>query len=203
MSGVLILGAGGHGKVVADILLLCGANIIGFLDDDPQITGSTCLGLPVLGTINEYAQYAPEGLVLGIGSNQVRQAVVKRLGAEADHLWLNAVHPGATVAASAVLGKSVVIAAHAVVNPDSIVGDHVIINTASSIDHDCRISDFAHIAPGSHLAGGVVVEEGAFLGIGTAVRPGVSIGQWATVGAGSLVLRDVPASVTVYGVPAH
>lgn len=202
MSGVLIVGAGGHGKVVADILLLSGVNLLGFLDDDPQATGSERLGLPVLGRIDEYACHAPDGLVLGIGSNRVRQAIVQRLGQEASHLWLNAIHPRAIVAESAILGKGVVIAAQAVVNPDTILGDHVIINTSSSVDHDCRINDFAHIAPGSHLAGGVIVEEGASLGIGTSVIPGVRIGQWAIVGAGSLVLHDVPSSATAYGVPA-
>ncbi|HUS13048.1 MAG TPA: hypothetical protein VMZ30_21430, partial [Pyrinomonadaceae bacterium] len=100
MSGVLVLGAGGHGKVVADILLLSGIKVLGFLDDNDHSTGMVHLGLPVLGKIDEYARHAPDGLVLGIGSNRVRRMIVGRLGAAAESLWINAIHPRATVAVS-------------------------------------------------------------------------------------------------------
>ena len=202
MSGILILGAGGHGKVVADILNACHLEIAGFLDDNPRARSEERLGLPVLGAIDEYRIYAPSGLVLGIGQNHVRQAVVKRLGVTAQDLWINAIHPRATVASSVLLGHGIVVAAHAVVNPDSAIGSHVIINTGATIDHECSINDYAHVAPGSHLAGNVVVETGAFLGVGASVIPGLTIGEWSIVGAGSVVLRDIPARATAYGVPA-
>ncbi len=202
MKRVLIIGAGGHAKVVADILQLCGHHILGCLDDNPQSWGTSCLGLPVLGAIADYAKYQPDGLVIGIGSNGVRQTLVNRLGEPARALWINAIHPRATFAASAKIGRGVVIAAHAVINPNTIIGNHAIINTGATVDHDCQIGDYAHIAPGSHLAGGVTVGAGAFVGIGTSVVPGVAVGEWATVGAGAVVLRAVPARATAYGVPA-
>ena len=202
MKSVIILGAGGHAKVVADILQLGGHHILGFLDDDAQLWGTSCLGLPVLGAIADYKNYQPDGLVLAIGSNAVRQTLAHRLGDPARDLWANAIHPRATIADSAQTGRGVVIAAHAVVNPDSVIGDHAIINTGATVDHDCRIGDFAHLAPGSHLAGAVAIGTGAFLGISTSVVPGVAVGEWATVGAGAVVLRDIPARATAFGVPA-
>jgi len=201
MNGVLILGGGGHAKVVADILQLCGVGIQGFLDDDASAHGKIRCGLPVLGAIDDWRRFAPSGLILGIGSNAARRAIVERLEATPE-LWINAIHPRATIAASAKLERGLVIAAGAVVNPDAALGDHVIINTSASIDHDCAIGNYAHIAPGTHLAGAVIVEQGAFLGIGTSVIPSVKIGAWATVGAGSLILRDVPANTRAFGVPA-
>src|SRR5215210_4714306 len=100
MSGVLVLGAGGHGKVVADILLCQRIEVLGFLDDDPESWGSTRLGMRILGPIQVYQDFAPDGLAIGIGDNGTRQRLVARLGDRVASLWLNAVHPAATVAAS-------------------------------------------------------------------------------------------------------
>ena len=202
MKRVLIFGAGGHAKVVADILQLGGHQILGCLDDNPQAWDNSCLGLPILGAIADYQNYNPDGLIIAIGSNTVRQTLANRLGEPARALWMNAIHPRATIAASARVGRGVVVAAHAVINPDTFIGDHAIINTGATVDHDCRIGDCAHIAPGSHLAGGVNIGTGAFVGIGASVVPGVSVGEWAIVGAGAVALRDIPARATAYGVPA-
>ncbi len=203
MSGVLVLGAGGHGKVVADILLCQGIDVLGFLDDDPASWGTTRLGLPVLGAIATYHRFDPTGLALGIGSNAGRQSVVAQLGDATASLWCNAVHPRATVAGSVRLGRGVVVAAGVVVNPDTIVGDHVILNTGCTVDHDCEIGAYSHIAPGSHLAGGVRIGEGAFMGIGSVITPYRSVGEWTTVGAGAAVVTDIPAKVVAKGVPAR
>lgn len=203
MSGVLIVGAGGHAKVVADILRCQGATVLGYVDDDASLWGTLRLGLPVLGGIDGWAGHAPAGLVMGVGGNAARQAVVRRLGEPAAGLWRSAVHPDATVAASVRLGEGVVIAARAVVNPDTVVGDHAIINTGATVDHDCMLGAYSHIAPGAHLAGGVEVGEGALVGVGASVIPYRSIGPWATIGAGAAVVRDVPGRVTARGVPAR
>lgn len=203
MSGLLVLGSGGHAKVVADILCCQGLTVAGFLDDDPAVWGGERLGLPVLGPIAAYADYAPDGLVAGIGSNTARRQVVERLGDAAQPLWRNAVHPRATVAASVRLGLGLVIAAGAVVNPDSVVGDHAIVNTGATVDHDSVVGRYAHLAPGTHLAGGVRVGEGAFVGAGATVTPYRELGEWATIGAGAAVVSDIPGWVVAKGVPAR
>src|SRR4051794_39245546 len=132
MSGVLILGAGGHGKVGADILRCQGVAVGGFLDDDPASWGTTRLDLPGLGAIDRYHEFAPDGLALGIGANAIRRQIVERLGSAAQALWRPAIHPRATIAASARLGRGVVIAAGVVANPDTLLGDFVIINTGAT-----------------------------------------------------------------------
>lgn len=203
MSGVLILGAGGHAKVIADILLLQDVTVLGFLDDDPALWGKQFIGLPVLGSIASYADYAPDGLVSAIGSNAVRKRVVSRLGVAVESLWQTVIHPRATVAHSVELGCGLVIAAHAVVNPDSKLGDHVIVNTGATVDHDCIVDSFAHIAPGVHLAGDVKIGEGSLIGIGSQSIPGCHVGAWSVVGAGSTIVTNIPANVTAKGTPAR
>jgi sugar O-acyltransferase (sialic acid O-acetyltransferase NeuD family) len=220
MSGVLIIGAGGHGKVVADILMCSGIQVLGFLDDDPatwpnsdesdssQARGRAerayrpPLGLPVLGAIEEYQRFAPDGLAMGIGSNAARRQIVARLSG-AESLWRNAIHPRAIVSPFARLGKGIVVAAGSVVNPDAVIGDFAILNTGATVDHDCVIGDYAHIAAGAHLSGNVRVGEGTLIGIGAAIAPGCSAGDWSVVGAGAAVVHDVPAGVTAKGVPAR
>jgi sugar O-acyltransferase (sialic acid O-acetyltransferase NeuD family) len=203
MSGILILGAGGHAKVIADILMSQGIAVRGYVDDNPAAWGTTPLGLPVLGPIDSYLDHQPDGLVMGIGSNVARRTIVERLGQPAGDLWCNAIHPDSTLAASIQLGRGVVIMARAVVNPDTTMGDHVIINTGAVVEHDYQIGHFAHVAPGCLLTGGTTVGDGAFLGAGTIVIPYHTIGDWAITGAGSVVVRDVPPHITVKGVPAR
>ncbi|MDQ6832120.1 MAG: NeuD/PglB/VioB family sugar acetyltransferase [Chloroflexota bacterium] len=203
MSGVLILGAGGHAKVVADILCCQGTPVIGFLDDNPATWGTMRLGLPVLGGIATYRAHMPSGLILGIGDIAARRAVVERLGACVWDLWCNAVHPHATIANSVRLGRGVAVMARAVINPDAILGDHGVVNTGATVDHDCVIEAYAHIGPGAHLAGGIRVGIGAFIGVGANITPWLTVGDGAVVGAGSVVVGNVPCCVTVKGVPAR
>lgn len=196
---ILIIGAGGHAKVVADILQLQNIPVLGYLDDNPARWGTQVLGKPILASLDRYHEFDVEGMVIAVGDNHARKKIADQLKAH----WANAIHPRATVAPSAQLGKGVVIAAHAVVNPDAQIGDHVIINTGATVDHDCIIGDYAHIAPGVHLAGRVTVHAGALVGVGTAIIPQRIIGAWSVVGAGSVVIRDVPDNATVKGVPAR
>ena len=201
--GVLVLGAGGHAKVVCDILLANNTEVIGLLDDAPATWGTTILGLPVIGKIDEYLTYKPSGLILGIGSNRVRKMIVERMGEAASELWCNAVHPSAVIAQSARLGQGIVIGAQAVVNPDAIIGHHTIINTAATVDHDCELGAYVHLAPGTHLAGSITVGEGVLMGVGSQALPNISIGAWAVVGAGATVVKSVPDNVTAKGTPAR
>lgn len=202
MSGILVLGAGGHAKVVADILLSQGVEVAGFLDDDPQSWGLTRLGIQIRGPMDSFESYAPDGLIIGVGSNQARRLIAERLK-QVDDLWRSALHPSCVIASSAQLGRGVVVAAAAVINPDSTIGDHAIINTGATVDHDCTIGEFVHLGPGVHLSGGVRVGSGALVGVGASLAPGCSVGEWAVVGAGSVVVRDIPAGVTAKGVPAR
>jgi sugar O-acyltransferase (sialic acid O-acetyltransferase NeuD family) len=202
-NGILIIGAGGHAKVVADILLNQGTPVIGFLDDDAALWGQQRLGLPILGSIDSFAEYRPDGLILGIGGNGIRQLVRQRLGKAAKALWHTAIHPRAIVAESVKVGAGTVICGGVVVNPDTIIGKHAIINTGATVDHDCRLGDFVHVAPGAHLTGTIRVGTGAFIGAGAVCIPGKTVGEWATVGAGAVITQDIPAQVTAVGIPAR
>jgi sugar O-acyltransferase (sialic acid O-acetyltransferase NeuD family) len=203
VNGVLIIGAGGHARVVADILLASDTPVTGFLDDKPDSWGTSWMGISVLGPVASFQDYAPTGLVLGIGSNADRFRIAEQLDRAAGQLWRNAIHPSAIISPSVRLGRGIVVCAGAIINPDATIGDHTIVNTAATIDHDGEIADAVHIAPGVHLAGQVRVGTGALLGIGTTVIPGRTIGAWSVLGAGCVVTSDIPAHTTAVGVPAR
>lgn len=204
MSGLSIIGAGGHAKVVIATARAIGdVALAGVLDDDPARTGGEVLGVPVRGAIDveTVRRLGVTRAVLAIGGNRARAEVAARL---AGHVaWATLVHPSAVVDPTARLGEGVVVFAGAVIQPDAVIGRHAIVNTGATVDHDCVIGDFAHIAPGVHLAGNVHVGEGALLGIGSCAIPGSRIGAWATVGAGGVVVGEVAAGACVKGVPAR
>ncbi len=204
---VLILGAGGHAQVVADVVLSmaqAGAalTIAGFLDDDARLWGSRIFDAPVLGPTDAEPSCPFDALVVGIGSNTVRRTVVQRWQAQGA-TFTTLVHPSAIVAQDALLGPGTVLCAGVVVNTGSRIGDHVILNTACSVDHHNLIADYAHVAPGAHLGGDVQVAEGAMIGMGAIVLPQRQVAAWACVGAGAVVTRAVEPHQTVVGVPAR
>jgi sugar O-acyltransferase (sialic acid O-acetyltransferase NeuD family) len=203
----LIIGAGGHGKVVLDILRAGGKyRPVGFVDADPKLLNTHVGGLPVFGAIHLLnklkQQHRLKAAIIAIGDNRARCGYLKTVE---DHELeiINAIHPSASVSPAAVLGRNVVVAAHAVVSTETVVADLAIINTAAIVDHECTIERAAHVCPGVHLAGRVHIGAGAFIGLGANVIQCLSIGENATVGAGAVVLRDVPAGATVVGVPAR
>lgn len=204
---VLIVGAGGHAQVVADILLRmrdCGEAVepVGYVDDNQSLAGQTLLGLPVLGTTSDIGKLAHDAVVVAVGDNATRRRLFDRLRQTGEQ-FVTVRHPQAVVAPDVTIGVGTMVCAGVVINPGAVIGLNVILNTSCSIDHHNRIGDHVHIAPGVHLGGEVVVGEGALVGIGATVTPRLRIGAWSVVGAGSLVHHDVPDGVKVVGNPAH
>ena len=208
LKSVIGIGAGGHSRVVIDILRLVGRfEPIGLLDRDPELWGSHVEGVPVVGNDSMLPQLLKQGIshaFNGVGSasdtgprRQVFE-MLRDLGFELPQT----IHPGATVAASSLLGAGVMVMANAVVGAGARVGSNVIVNTGAIIEHDCTVGEHAHIATGALLGGGVFVGEGSHVGIGACVRQGVTIGRYSVVGAGAAVIEDVPDRVVVAGVPA-
>ena len=203
MSGILIIGAGGHAKVVADILMLEGKEVLGFLDDQEQFWGQTALGLPILGPVDSYRDYQPSGLALGVGDNKARKAVVERLGEAARPLWQTAIHPHSVVARAVEIGPGTVVCAGALIKPETTVGAYVIINAGVTLAHDCVVEDYVHIAPGSNISGYVTIGEGVFVGAGAISIPSCAMGEWSTIGAGAVVTKNIPPGVIAKGAPAR
>jgi sugar O-acyltransferase (sialic acid O-acetyltransferase NeuD family) len=203
---VVLFGAGGHGRVVADILAaLPGVEVVGFLDDDPGRQGQVVGSLPVLGGTARLAELRTRGVTGGIvtiGGNTVRAQKAREL-AEAGLDLVTAIHPSAVLAAGTIVGAGTVVMAGAVINTGTRIGRNVIINTSATVDHDCVVGDGVHISPGANLAGNVNVADQSHLGIGCCVIPGIRIGAGSTIGAGAVVVRDVPANETWAGNPAH
>lgn len=193
---VAVLGAGGHAKVIVAALRAAGRDVVGCFVRDEAEVGRTVLGVPVLpeDSIPEHASK-----VLAAGDGRLRQ----RLAARMQGPWATVVHPSAVVDPSVHLAPGVMVCAGAILQPDVRVEAHAIVNTAAHVDHDCVVGPFVHLAPGCHVAGDVTIEEGAFIGTGSTIVPARRIGAWATVGAGAVVVHDVPAAVTVIGVPAR
>lgn len=201
--GPIVLGAGGHAKVVIASLRAAGRSPSMVLDDDPRRWGTQVLGVRVEGPIERCRQLGPHEAILAIGDNATRRRLAAELADVADLTWCIATHPAASVDPTVRLGPGTVVFAGAVVQPDAVIGNHVIVNTAASVDHDCVLADFVHVGPGSHLAGQVRVGEGSLLGIGSIVLPAGSVGAWAVVGAGATVTKAVLDGWSVVGTPAR
>lgn len=199
---LLIIGASGHGKVIADIAIKMNKwQSIAFLDDDKSI--KTSMGLEVIGTSDDVFTHIDEyEIFVGIGNNRTRQRVHEMLetfGASIPVL----IHPKAVVGELVVIGYGTAIMAGAIVNCCTSIGKGCIINTSSTIDHDNCIEDYVHISPGSHLAGTVKVGKGSWLGIGSVVSNNVNITSECKIGAGAVVVSDINETGTYIGVPAR
>ncbi len=204
MQRLVVLGAGGHAKVVLELLwALGGVEIVGLLD--AGLAGSTLLGVPVLGDDSLLPMLRAQGVnaaVVALGSNRLRERVgahVRELGFELPA----AIHPSAQLSPSARIGDGAVVMARACVGPLATLCELTILNTGAIAEHDNAIGRAAHVAPGVVLAGTVTVGARALVGAGSAVRPGITIGSDAVVGVGSAVVADVPPGTVVGGAPAR
>jgi UDP-perosamine 4-acetyltransferase len=201
---VIVIGGGGHAKVLVSTLLLCRRKILGFVDLNP--TAPPLLGVRCLGSDEAVGVHAPGDvqLVNGVGSassTTIHKDVYDRFIRQG-YCFATVIHPSAVVASEVQIEDGVQVMAGAMLQPGSRVGANAIVNTGAVIDHDCVVGAHVHIAPRAVLSGGVRVNTGALIGTGACIIPGVSVGAGSVVGAGAAVIRDVPSGVTTVGVPA-
>lgn len=198
---LLVVGANGHGKVVADIARRLGSyQDIGFLDDDASI--KEAMGIPVLGSSADFVKFkVTSDIFVAIGNPAIRKRMLEQLwemGVDVPVL----IHPQAIIGSNVSLGSGTVIMAGAVINPDTKIGRGCIINTSASVDHDCVIDDYVHIAVGAHLAGNVRVGKCTWIGIGAVAKNNIQICDRSMIGAGAVIVKDITESGTYIGIPA-
>jgi sugar O-acyltransferase (sialic acid O-acetyltransferase NeuD family) len=203
---IFVYGAGGHGKVVADILISRGeSEFAGFVDDREELWGARVIGLPVLGDgqwLRLEALNSPIAVALGVGECRSRQLLAERCSRWGIEV-LTLVHPAATVSQSAQLGRGTVVMAGAIINPDARVGVGVIVNTGAVVEHDVKIGDYAHVAPKAAMGGASHLGAFSHLGLGAVVLQCIHIGAHTMVGAGAVVVENLPDRIVAIGAPAR
>ena len=203
---ILLWGASGHARVVADIVRMVGEyEIIGFLDDvSPERRGQAFCGSRILGGEEQLPLLYQQGvrhIIMAFGDCAARLRL-SEVAVNSGLRLARALHPASTLASDVDIGDGTVVMAGAVINAGSVIGRNVIVNTAATIDHECGIAEGVHISPGAHLGGQVNVGRGTWIGIGATIRDKITVGEWAIIGAGAVVVQDIPAGVVAFGVPA-
>lgn len=198
MNRLIIIGAGGHGKSIADNALKNGYTDIAFVDD--HVRGE-CMGFPIIGVISniEKLNDGNTDFIIGLGDNSLRCQFSKRYSVR----WVTLIHPTAVIATNAVVGEGTVVMAGAVINASSSVGRHCIINTSAIVEHDNKICDYVHMSPASKLGGTVTVGELTQIGIGATVSNNIEVCSSCIIGAGAVVVQNIKKSGTYVGVPAR
>lgn len=201
---IIILGAGGHAKVLIAALLAKSTNILGLTDPSGSI--DTLLGIPIIGNDDAVLKYSPDKvrLVNGMGSINIttKRRELYETFKRSGYSFAEVIHPSAIVAQDVELSEGVQVMAGAIVQPGSKIGENSLVNTKAAIDHDCLIGSHVHIAPGVTLSGCVQVGDGVHMGVGTVVIQGIRIGKKCLIGAGSVVINDILDEQKVFGVPA-
>lgn len=199
MKKVVIIGASGHAKVIADIVIKNGDKLVGFLDDNIQLPEKV-IGYPYLGVISDYAKYADDcSFVIGIGNNSIRKKIADSMNVK----WYTAIHPSAQIAIETVIGEGTVVMANAVINTSARIGMHCIINTAAIIEHDCKIGNYVHVSPNASLCGTVTVEDSTHIGAGATIKNNISVCGDVVIGVGGSVVKNINEKGTYIGVPAQ
>ena len=189
---LVIIGASGHGGVVADLAIMLGYSVC-FWDDDISKTMSNYL-------VSEREKNAPENssIIIGIGSNIIRENISLQY---VDDSFITLIHPNSNISNNFKIGKGSVVLAGVCINNGVFIGNHCIINTGAVVDHDCVINDFVHISPNATLCGNVIIGKGSWIGAGAILIQGINVGKNAKIGAGSVIIKDIPDNATVVGNP--
>lgn len=192
---IYLYGAGGHAKVIADILECCGKTVAGIFDDNPAKTIWNFTRLNFPGPFI----FSSDQLILSIGSNLIRKEISMKVGAN----YYTAIHPSAIISGHSSIAEGSVVMGGVLINADTNIGKHCIINSHASVDHDCLLQNFVHISPNATLCGGIFVGECSHIGTGAIIIPGKKIGANTTIGAGAVVISDIPDNVVAVGNPAR
>lgn len=193
---LIIIGAGGHAKVVSDVAIKSGWTVLGFLDDNLK---NTNLPFPILGGTSDSLHYITKSqFVLAIGNNATRKQMAERFNLP----WATIVHPTAQIGSDVRIGKGTVVMAHAVINPSTYIGQHCIVNTGAVIEHDNKIEDYVHISPHATLCGTVSVGMLTHVGAGATIKNNMTITNNCRIGAGAVVVSGICSSGTYVGIPA-
>ena len=199
MNNLVIVGAGGNGKVIADIAEKIGYSDIVFLDDNPLL--EICGNYKVVGKINEASSYKDADFIVAVGNAKIRRKIQTEL-IENGLRVVSLIHPSAVITSDVKIGLGTVVMAGAVINTCAEIGQGCIINTCASVDHDCCVCDYAHISVGAHVAGTVTIGENTWIGAGATVINNLEIAPDCMIGAGAVVVADITESGTYVGVPA-
>ena len=202
MHKIVIVGASGHGKVIADISLLNGYDEVFFLDDNPEV--KTVGEYVVVGSSSEVDSFIDDGydFIVAIGNAAIRERIQNNLLAKCAKV-VTLIHPSASVAYDVGIGVGSVVMAGAVINPGSVIGSGCIVNTCSSVDHDCVVGDFSHVSVGAHTAGTVHMGDRCWLGIGAVISNNINVCDDVMIGAGAVVVKDISEAGVYVGVPAR
>lgn len=202
MTNVVLIGAGGHSKVIQDIIKANRHLTLHAVLDQKFKQRYTDNGVIYWHTdfIDEFVQ-KNLSFSIAIGNNKARQKLVEQLPIPADK-YISLIHPDSTISPTATIGCGTVVMAQTVINADTSIGKHAIINSGSVVEHDNKIGNYAHISPSASLSGTVTIGEGTHIGTGAIVIPGKTIGKWSTVGAGAVAIKNIEDGVTAVGVPA-
>ncbi len=200
MKKLVIIGAGGHGKVIADIAFKNQYTDIVFLDDNKNIY--ECAGLPVKGTVEKAKDYIDWDFIIAIGDSDKRKAIFEKIE-KTNFNIVSLIHPNAVISRRVDIGKGTVVMAGCVINSDTMIGKACIINSCASVDHDGKIQDFSHISVGAHLAGNVFVGKNTWIGAGAIVLNNLSICNDTIIGAGAVVTHCIENKGVYIGIPAR
>ena len=200
MNNLVIVGASGHGKVIADIAEKVGYTDIVFLDDNPKV--ELCGIYKVVGGCKLAAAYKNADFVVAIGNTEVRRKIQSELIAMGLHI-VSLIHPAAVIAPNVKIGDGTVVMAGAVINPCTEIGQGCIVNTCASVDHDCRIGDYVHVSVGAHVAGTVIIGDNTWVGAGATVINNIKITADCMIGAGAVVVKNIESKGIYKGIPAR